>query len=268
MNEFDYPSDHRPAPPTPTKSGAVQWGTVVLAAVAAAVISALIVTIGVVGVLIAAPGDETPGTVVNLGATPDQTGTTPGTPGTQGAQGDGTAPTESVPDSGDTPSGQTPAPAAPGGPANGTAPGQTQAPTTSTASPTQSSDGSLPSNFRVIAANPTASDLNDIVRFLVATPASDEAKAANIEGGMTAVVVPRTVYTLGLFRAPLGWSQVSGPLHRTGDSVTAQLTSGSAGRPTIRLRIEFKRIDGNWRLAANSLCQGVKTVGLNIYCNA
>ncbi|MCF8610366.1 hypothetical protein L5G28_09385 [Gordonia sp. HY285] len=131
-----------------------------------------------------------------------------------------------------------------------------------------SSNRTLPANFRVTSAQPTVSDLDSIVRFLVATPASDEAKAANIEGGMTAVVVPRTVYTLGLFRAPLGWSQVSGPLKRSGDSVTAALASGSAGRPTIRLRIEFKRIDGNWRLAASSLCQGVKTVGLNIYCNS
>ncbi|MFW0789261.1 hypothetical protein [Gordonia sp. CPCC 205333] len=127
---------------------------------------------------------------------------------------------------------------------------------------------SFPANFKVTAANPSLGDLNDIVEFLVETPASDQAKAANVEGGMNSVVVPRTVYQLGLFRAPRGWNEVTGPLVQKGNSVTATLNSGSAGRPTIRMTIEFKRLDGNWKLAASSLCRGVKTVGLNIYCNS
>ncbi|GAB17535.1 hypothetical protein GOEFS_035_00670 [Gordonia effusa NBRC 100432] len=126
----------------------------------------------------------------------------------------------------------------------------------------------FPPNFTVTAANPTLGDLNDIVEFLVETPASDQAKAANVEGGMNSVVVPRTVYQLGLFRAPRGWNDVTGPLVQKGNSVTATLNSGSAGRPTIKMTIEFKRLDGNWKLAASSLCRGVKTVGLNIYCNS
>ena len=125
----------------------------------------------------------------------------------------------------------------------------------------------FPPNFTVTAERPTLADLNDIVEFLVETPASDQAKAANVEGGMNAVIVPKTVYQLGLFRAPRGWNDVTGPLVQKGNSVTATLNSGSAGRPTIRMTIEFKKLDGNWRLAASSLCQGVKTVGLNIYCN-
>ncbi|UPW09957.1 hypothetical protein M1C59_03625 [Gordonia terrae] len=125
----------------------------------------------------------------------------------------------------------------------------------------------FPPNFTVTTDRPTLADLNDIVEFLVETPASDQAKAANVEGGMNAVIVPRTVYSLGLFRAPRGWNDVTGPLVQKGNSVTATLNSGSAGRPTIRMTIEFKKLDGNWKLAASSLCQGVKTVGLNIYCN-
>ena len=125
----------------------------------------------------------------------------------------------------------------------------------------------FPPNFTVTAEQPTLADLNDIVEFLVETPASDQAKAANVEGGMNAVIVPKTVYSLGLFRAPRGWNDVTGPLVQKGNSVTATLNSGSAGRPTIRMTIEFKKLDGNWKLAASSLCQGVKTVGLNIYCN-
>lgn len=126
----------------------------------------------------------------------------------------------------------------------------------------------FPPNFVATAEHPTLADLNDIVEFIVETPASDQAKAANVEGGMSAVVVPRTVYQLGLFRAPRGWNDVTGPLVQRGNSVTATLNSGSAGRPTIRMTIEFKRLGGNWKLAASSMCQGVKAVGLNIYCNS
>lgn len=72
---------------------------------------------------------------------------------------------------------------------------------------------------------------------------------------MNAVVVPKTVYSLGIFRAPRGWNEVTGPLVQKGNSVTATLNSGSAGRPTIRMTIEFKKLDGNWKLSANSLCQ-------------
>ncbi len=114
----------------------------------------------------------------------------------------------------------------------------------------------LPPDFTVTTDRPTLDDLDSIIEFLVATPASDEAKAANVEGGMAAVVVPKTVYALGLFRAPRGWHQVTDPLVQRGDSVTATLHSGSAGRPTIRTTIEFKKLDGNWKLSADSLCRG------------
>ncbi|MGW0036900.1 hypothetical protein [Gordonia sp. NPDC003376] len=134
------------------------------------------------------------------------------------------------------------------------------------AAPTSTATTAAPAGFRVTSEQPTAAELNSIIEFLVATPASDSAKAANLEGGMNAVIVPRTVYTLGLFRPPLGWHQVSDP-RQDGHVITATLTSGSAGRPTIRVPIRFTRIDGNWRLSASSLCQGVKTVGLDIYCN-
>lgn len=124
-----------------------------------------------------------------------------------------------------------------------------------------------PANFTVTTANPSVQDFGDIVSFLVETPASDAAKAANLEGGMNAVIVPKTVYGLGLFRAPKGWNEVTGPVARNGNTATVNLRSGSAGRPTIATKIEFKYIGGNWKLASNSLCHGVKTVGLNIYCN-
>ncbi|MFT4200572.1 hypothetical protein [Gordonia sp. (in: high G+C Gram-positive bacteria)] len=125
----------------------------------------------------------------------------------------------------------------------------------------------LPANFKVTKANPSVGDLNNIVTFLVATPASDEAKAANVEGGRDAVVVPRTVYNLGLFRAPRGSANVTGPIKRKGNRATVDMHARSAGRPDINMPIDFV-YQGNWKLAANSMCKGVKTVGLPIYCNA
>lgn len=124
-------------------------------------------------------------------------------------------------------------------------------------------------DFEVTAAQPTAAQLNALVQFLVATDAPDSAKAHNVEGGMSSVVVPRTVYTLGLFRAPRGASTVSGPVTASGENaVTANLTAHSAGIPSVNMPVEFKRIDGNWRLASSSMCSGVKAVGLPIFCNA
>lgn len=125
----------------------------------------------------------------------------------------------------------------------------------------------LPANFTVTTKNPTAGDLNNIVHFLVATPASDDAKAANVEGGHNAVVVPRTVYNLGLFRAPKGSAGVSGPITRKGNRATIEMHARSAGRPDINMPIDFV-YQGNWKLASSSMCKGVKTVGLPIYCNA
>ncbi len=125
----------------------------------------------------------------------------------------------------------------------------------------------LPADVTVTATAPSVADFNNIVQFLVATPASDEAKAANLEGGHSAVIVPRTVYSMGLFRAPRGSSSVSGPIARKGSRATLNLHARSAGRPDVNMPIDFV-YQGNWKLASSSLCKGVKTVGLPIYCNA
>lgn len=122
-------------------------------------------------------------------------------------------------------------------------------------------------HFTITRDVPTLEDLNEQVRFLVETPASDEAKAANLEGGVNAVIVPRTIYNLGLFRAPKGWNKVTGPETHHGNEHTAILHSGSVGRPEITMQVTWKRIDGTWKMANSSLCEGVETVGLPIPCN-
>ncbi|MFD4407435.1 hypothetical protein ACFWPH_32175 [Nocardia sp. NPDC058499] len=123
-----------------------------------------------------------------------------------------------------------------------------------------------PGEYRITSDVPTLAELNAQIRFLVATSASDEAKAANLEGGMDAVVVPRTVYRLGLFRAPLGSSEVTGPETHTATEHTAMLRTSSSGRPALAVEVTWKRIDGTWKLANSSLCAGVDAVGLSIPC--
>lgn len=123
-----------------------------------------------------------------------------------------------------------------------------------------------PGEFRITSEVPSLEELNAQIRFLVATAASDEAKAANLEGGMDAVVVPRTVYRLGLFRAPLGSSEVTGPETHTATEHTAMLRTSSPGRPALAMEVTWKRIHGTWKLANSSLCAGVQAVGLSIPC--
>ena len=125
----------------------------------------------------------------------------------------------------------------------------------------------LPADYVVTSKNPTIEELNGIVHFLTATDASDSAKTRNIEAP-DAVVVPKTVSRIGLFRAPRGGSTVSGPIKRDGNRITVHLDAHSAGIPTVSMPITFVYKDGNWRLASSSMCAGVRTLGLPIYCNA
>ncbi|WP_225728411.1 MULTISPECIES: hypothetical protein [unclassified Nocardia] len=124
-----------------------------------------------------------------------------------------------------------------------------------------------PGEFLITKDVPTLDDLHDQVVFLIETPASDEAKAANMEGGMRAVVVAQTLYNSGLFRPPIGSNQISGPETHDGNVHTAMLRSKSAGRPDLVARVVWKRIDGVWKLSNSSVCEGIKAVGLSMACD-
>ncbi|MCZ9290385.1 hypothetical protein [Corynebacterium evansiae] len=122
----------------------------------------------------------------------------------------------------------------------------------------------ISASFAATNPIPSLDDLNGVIHALVATPGSDEEKANNLEGGISAAVVPRTVYNLGIFREPLGWKRVSGPLSVNGNTASATLNASSAGRPTISMRINFIYQDGRWKLATSSLRNGVQAVGLPV----
>ncbi|WP_085995190.1 hypothetical protein [Nocardia paucivorans] len=124
-----------------------------------------------------------------------------------------------------------------------------------------------PDEFLITREVPTLEDLDAQVAFLIETPASDDAKAANLEGGHKAVVVARTLYNLGLFRAPLGSNEITGPETHEGNVHTAMLRSKTVGRPDLVARVVWKRIDGVWKLSNSSVCEGVKAVGLAMSCD-
>ncbi|HOB48504.1 MAG TPA: hypothetical protein PKK01_04220 [Mycobacterium sp.] len=128
-------------------------------------------------------------------------------------------------------------------------------------------DPMVPEEFAITSEVPTLAELDAQIRLLVGTSAPDWAKAAQLEGGDRAVVVPKMIYRAGFFRSPKGFSTVTGPeTHEVGRH-TAVINASRQGAPTIQIVAEWRRIDGRWKLASKSLCNGIATVGLPIPCN-
>lgn len=121
--------------------------------------------------------------------------------------------------------------------------------------------------FAITSEVPSLAELDAQIRLLVGTPAPDSVKAAQLEGGSRAVVVPKMVYRIGFFRPPRGSSEVTGPETHDGDRHTAIINASRQGAPTVQVQAEWRRIDGRWKLASKSLCNGIKTLGLPIPCN-
>lgn len=279
--------------------GEINWPTVLVSAAAAALVSSLFLALGVVGLHRSL---DSPTEIV-VAVDPRGAVTVDGTPveGLAGAASSSSSDLLSDPTPGTTvPATSTPATTAAGEDGGGLSPATGAARTTTAPAPAPSAvpvagdaapapprdetpdaepapaedervtgwtpPGPLPADFAVTTDDPTLDDLNAIVHLLVATPADDTAKARNLEAGMGGVVVPRTVYNLGIFRAPQGWKRITGPVERNGDTITATLHSESAGRPSINTRVVFVKHDGNWKLSTQSVCQGVRTVGLPISC--
>lgn len=135
------------------------------------------------------------------------------------------------------------------------------------ADPVTHVDPPAPDGFAITSEVPTLDELDTQIRLLVGTPAPDAVKAAQLEGGERAVVVPKMVYRIGFFRPPRGSSLVTGPETHTGDTHTAVINASRQGAPTVQITAEWRRIDGRWKLASKSLCNGIATLGLPIPCN-
>lgn len=123
------------------------------------------------------------------------------------------------------------------------------------------------SEFAITAPVPTLEELSAQIHLLVATPAPDAVKAAQLEGGTRALVVPKMIYRLGFFRAPRGSSTVTGPETHEDTRHTAVINASRQGAPTVMVTAEWRYLDGRWKLASKSLCNGIATMGLPIPCN-
>lgn len=135
------------------------------------------------------------------------------------------------------------------------------------ADPVTHADAQSPEEFAITSEVPTLAELDAQIRLLVGTPAPDAVKAAQLEGGERAVVVPKMVYRIGFFRPPKGSSLVTGPETHDSDTHTAVINASRQGAPTVQITAEWHRIDGQWKLASKSLCNGVVALGLPIPCN-
>lgn len=135
------------------------------------------------------------------------------------------------------------------------------------ADPVGAAGSEQPDDFAVTSEVPSLTELDAQIRLLVGTPAPDWVKAAQLEGGERAVVVPKMIYRIGFFRPPRGSSLVTGPETHEPDRHTAVINASRQGAPTVQVQAEWRRIDGRWKLASKSLCNGIKTIGLPIPCN-
>ncbi|WP_158167591.1 hypothetical protein [Mycolicibacterium smegmatis] len=122
-------------------------------------------------------------------------------------------------------------------------------------------------DFAVTDEVPTLEELTSQLQLLVATQAPDHVKAAQLEGGSRALIVPKMVYRLGVLRAPRGYVEVTGPETHEEGRHTAVINGHRQGSPTIVVPAEWRFIDGRWKLASKSMCNGISALGLPIPCN-
>ena len=60
---------------------------------------------------------------------------------------------------------------------------------------------------------------------------------------------------------------MTGPETHEGTRHTAVINASRQGAPTIQVTAEWRFIDGQWKLANKSLCNGISTLGLPIPSN-
>jgi len=238
--------------------------TVLLSVVGAVLASVLIITCGVLALRHAGGGGQT----VVLGADGRVTESPSASRGTSSTARTSASPTSSTSPTSPTTSSGVPAAGVSAGPASAPGPGSADGASAAGDNGPSGTEGGADTDGATDGVpTPTAAELTDIVHLLTATDAPDEEKQRHLESP-DAVIVPQTVYRAGLFRAPRGGSEVTGPVERDGDTATAELHAWSQGIPDVTLPVTFVYRDGTWRLSSASVCTGVRTVGLPVYCNA
>ncbi|WOC12982.1 hypothetical protein [Gordonia sp. MP11Mi] len=245
FGEQPYVDEPYAQPQPDDKSGSkVNVPTILASAGIAAVISALIVTIGVVGLATSDKfGNDTAAaqpTVVNLGSAQGTNGVT--TPQNTGDQAAGTtvagAPTENVPESnGD---------AGTGTGTQGTDAGNGTAP-----QPAGAGQGGTTSST---PAPLNAGQLNTKVKTIMNTGASNTARADELQGGQQALGSVNAVAQM-LQVSGAGFSyKVVGPVSQNGTTLNARLQMSLVGNGSRYLDLSWVWVDNKWKLSNKSVC--------------
>jgi hypothetical protein len=220
--------------------------TVFVAAGVSAVISALIVSIGVVGVLFAVDSDDSSSsaalpTVVNLGAAANQQGTTPAA-----AQPTTAAPAPAAP--APTTTAAAPAPAVGGGTTSGggyapQAPAATAAPTVAPTTEAEAAPAAL-----------SAGELQNKLKLVL--NGSSAQRADELEAGNRGVPVGEGIgNTLRTFEpAGVKW-RIAGPVNVSGNTLSANLILSSPGFNDATMSLTWVWKDGKWKLSNTSACE-------------
>ncbi|MGO3327666.1 hypothetical protein [Gordonia sp. (in: high G+C Gram-positive bacteria)] len=248
-------------PAEPKSESKVNVPTILASAGVAAVISALIVTIGVVGLATSDKlGNNSAAaqpTVVNLGSaqgtqTPNGV-TVPQNTGGDPAAGDAPAgaPTENVPESdGD---------AGTGSGTEGTGAGTTAQPGTAAQQGTagQQGSGQGQSGSGQGQSNPsplTAGQLNTKIKTIMNTSASDATRADELQGGQQALGSINSVAQM-LKVSGAGFSyKVVGPVNQSGTTLNARLQMSLVGNGSRYRELSWVWVDNKWKLSNKSVC--------------
>ncbi|MDR2279964.1 MAG: hypothetical protein LBE07_03805 [Gordonia sp. (in: high G+C Gram-positive bacteria)] len=234
---YSEPSD----PPTMTEQrepgSRLNVATVLASAGVAAIVSALIVTIGVVGLAtsdrFAGSNPQATPTVVNLGAAQ--------TPGVQGP-----VPAAGIPTS--TPDGAVPTtenvPESDGGTGTG---GTTQSAAPTAGTTTQPATAAAPTAL-------TPGQLNTKIKLIMNTGASRSARADELEGGAQALSsVDQVAEMLRVSGAGFSY-KMNGPVQVSGTTMSATLQMSLVGNGSRYKQLSWVWTGGKWKLSNASVC--------------
>ncbi|MDL9946669.1 hypothetical protein QSJ19_13935 [Gordonia sp. ABSL11-1] len=237
----------------------VSWPTVLMAGGISAIISALVVTIGVVGLLLSDIGRDnnassnTQPTVVNLGSAQSQVpqagapqaaprATAPGAPAVgepAGPPGEGSS--ADLPAGGASGGGLAPGAAPQPAPEVPAAPQQTQQTQQQTQTPTS-------------RPTPTVGQLQGDLNSLVGGGSTAQ-KGQRLEGGQRAATQAQPIVLLLQRFKPLGFTyRVVGPVSVNGNTAKATLELRSPGYQPARMPVYWVWKDGQWKLSNRSIC--------------
>ncbi|MFT4125885.1 MAG: hypothetical protein QM662_06605 [Gordonia sp. (in: high G+C Gram-positive bacteria)] len=256
------PAEDAPAPPAgPGESrSSVSWPTVLASAGIAAVISALIVTVGVVGLWVIDQDRDglrntaAQPTVVNLGGAQGAPNgqvpvSTAATPGASRAA----APTERVP-ADDSPGGVAADDSAGGVVADDSA--GDVAPGAAAATPQAQAGAAAVTTSQ--AATPAAlspAQLTTKVKLVMNTSASRSARAAELEGGARALTNIDAVARLLAAYPNSGFTyRVIGPVSVSGTGMNATLQMSRPGQGSRTKTLSWVWMDNKWKLTNQSVC--------------